>query len=1382
MTLRPWIRGIAVVRFARIDYKRACRSVNGFSFLPVVRALAVFPGERARWNKLFTRKSLAKIGAERVSIKEDRVRKTTTKLLASALAAMAFATPLGVWAGSQDEVLSLLLGAASLGDEGKSPAKLAEQYLHEARQAMQDGDLETANARIAAAESLNIKYSPLHLGDTPKKARATLDKLRTQNQLPSRRAAPYDSTKAAGKDAPHDPFMARNVESIPANQFAAPNLNPPRSGESKSSLGPSQVLPEMPAQPLPRAHADLSLVGNRYATALQGANDAAAPGNAAIPLPVESLHGAAKPVQVQPENALPSTANVDSLPAGKLQMASNPPMLSPPASSLGAAPNATQAESAVEKRRAIELTKQARAALERGDLATAEQMARQAMPIVSDSAYGPQDDRPGMVLLDVQKRKHGRGATPQNDHSTAGDRGSNAQALYRSDRDASRITHAGGHGALLGAAGGVRLAQDAEPSIEPANAAPQPDSPLPMDPTEPTPEAGTGEGLKWFRKGTEAMSQGQADQALQAFRRAYAFQAELDPVTRKRLQDFLQNLGSPVDAAPAPAPAAGPVPPAVENPTVGAATRKLSAEVYKQQMQARDMREKQPKQALELLERTKETVASASDVDQSSREQLIRRLEMSIAELRQYMTQNVSQIELDEQNRQVEGENERMQQRRVEVDARLAKMVDDFNKLCDEGRFAEAQAVAKRAAELMPDNPLAVQLTAMGRMYERNFRNTQVRDDKENGFWQAMEQVDEAAVPGFVDYKHGDRDQWEFFRRSKYRQKLDGQFRKTQKDIEIEQRLSTPVSLKFQERPLSEVVAYLGKIAQVPVYLDPEGLKAEGVDASTTMVNIDLTQDISLKSALKLILEPLHLTYLVKDEVLKITTEDQRRGQLYEVVYPVGDLVIPIPNFAPNGREGINAAFREAYDRQMGFAGATGGGFGANSPPYLASNQSSKGHVNPNVLGQVAPGMGVVPIGSGGPPASGVPQNVPFGPGGLQGGSQADFDPLIDLITGTIATSTWSELGGPGTIDGFDTTLSLVVSQTQEVHEQIADLLTQLRRLQDLQVTIEVRFITLRDEFFERIGLDFDANLATNTSPVTPTLDTGGTGSPPGFGSISPSRVVGLNPLNRITQNQDIQFRQNSFANALPPFGGFDPSSAGAATFGFAILSDIQAFFLIEAAQGDTRSNILQAPKVTLFNGQQATVSDQTQRPFVISVTPVVGNFAVGQQPVIVVLSEGTALTVQAVVSDNRRFVRLTVVPFFSQIGDVEEFTFNGSKTTKKSSSEDKKGDDEESSSDAEETSSTGTTVQLPEFSFVSVTTTVSVPDGGTVLLGGIKRLAEGRSERGVPILGKMPYVNRLFRNVGIGRTTSSLMMMVTPRIIIQEEEEENLLGTAPAP
>jgi general secretion pathway protein D len=417
------------------------------------------------------------------------------------------------------------------------------------------------------------------------------------------------------------------------------------------------------------------------------------------------------------------------------------------------------------------------------------------------------------------------------------------------------------------------------------------------------------------------------------------------------------------------------------------------------------------------------------------------------------------------------------------------------------------------------------------------------------------------------------------------------------------------------------------------------------------------------------------------------------------------------------------------------------------------------------------------------------------GPGGLGGGAQADFDSLIDLITTTIKPTTWDSVGGPGSISSFETNLSIVVSQTQDVHEEIEDLLQQLRRLQDLQVTIEVRFITLSDNFFERIGVSFDFDINTNVdgknlSVVNSFGNNGTNGGTPPIPSTTKrtlinqdsgrAATVGLGSPTTYTSDLDIPFSQNSFGLAVPQFGGFD-ATAGA-TLGFAILSDIEAFFFINAAQGDKRANVLQAPKVTLFNGQQAFVSDTSQSPFVISVIPVVGDFAAAQQPVIVVLSEGTFMTVQAVVSNDRRFVRLTVVPYFSKIGDVSTFQFTGSSTTTTDTTRsgiqaaatdpaklwNAKGDNST-------TTTSGTTVQLPTFSFVTVTTTVSVPDGGTVLLGGIKRLSEGRQEYGVPMLDKLPYLNRLFKNAAIGRDTSSLMMMVTPRIIIQEEEEEKI-------
>jgi hypothetical protein len=54
------------------------------------------------------------------------------------------------------------------------------------------------------------------------------------------------------------------------------------------------------------------------------------------------------------------------------------------------------------------------------------------------------------------------------------------------------------------------------------------------------------------------------------------------------------------------------------------------------------------------------------------------------------------------------------------------------------------------------------------------------------------------------------------------------------------------------------------------------------------------------------------------------------------------------------------------------------------------------------------------------------------------------------------------------------------------------------------------------------------------------------------------------------------------------------------------------------------------------------------------------GGGAVGFQPIVQTLPEGTMLTVSGVVSADRRYVRIAVAPIFSQIGNVQTFTFAG--------------------------------------------------------------------------------------------------------------------------
>ncbi|HEU5118578.1 MAG TPA: type II secretory pathway, component PulD, partial [Isosphaeraceae bacterium] len=201
-------------------------------------------------------------------------------------------------------------------------------------------------------------------------------------------------------------------------------------------------------------------------------------------------------------------------------------------------------------------------------------------------------------------------------------------------------------------------------------------------------------------------------------------------------------------------------------------------------------------------------------------------------------------------------------------------------------------------------------------------------------------------------------------------------------------------------------------------------------------------------------------------------------------------------------------------------------------------------------------------------------------------------------------------------------------------------------------------------------------------------------------------------------------------------------------------------YLFMQAIQGDIRSNIVQAPKVTSFNGAPAMVINQAPQYYVASLTPVVGFGAVAFQPSVQSFPNGVTLMVTPVVSADRRYVRMSLSPTFITLAGFTPFSIPAAVG---------------GGGLGGQSSAIQAQIQEPNYTITTISTTVTVPDGGTVLLGGVKTLREERLEYGVPILAKTPLINRLFRNIGIGRETTSLMLMVTPRIIILEEEEERL-------
>src|SRR5262249_46288987 len=195
-------------------------------------------------------------------------------------------------------------------------------------------------------------------------------------------------------------------------------------------------------------------------------------------------------------------------------------------------------------------------------------------------------------------------------------------------------------------------------------------------------------------------------------------------------------------------------------------------------------------------------------------------------------------------------------------------------------------------------------------------------------------------------------------------------------------------------------------------------------------------------------------------------------------------------------------------------------------------------------------------------------------------------DKLIRLLTSTVAPDTWSEAGGPGTVQYYPLGLALVINQTQEVQEQIAELLRALRRLQDVEVAVEARVLRLSESFWERLPADLGLKFTEGDGKAAPT----------------------------------------------------------------AFLSNAQLARFLEAAQQDQRTSVMQAPKLTMFNGQSATINATQQQHYVTGLSLSWDGAQIVATPKNEAIDTGFKMEVQPVVSADRRFVQLKLAASLAEV------------------------------------------------------------------------------------------------------------------------------------
>ncbi len=264
---------------------------------------------------------------------------------------------------------------------------------------------------------------------------------------------------------------------------------------------------------------------------------------------------------------------------------------------------------------------------------------------------------------------------------------------------------------------------------------------------------------------------------------------------------------------------------------------------------------------------------------------------------------------------------------------RLKQVMDRFDALMEEGNFMDADELVRPEVEkLAPGSTIAAVVNASGQLQRYDSELVQIRLLRHRNFLAALHQTEVALVP-FPDEPpivYPSAEKWEEISRSPFRNfrssAVDIAGKGKSKEQRILDALEANVDLDYPETPLKEVIEDLKERFGIPIVLATKKLEEAAINLETP-VTVNFKQ-ISLRAGLRNMLGELGLTYLIKDEVMQITTPEDAGSQLITKVYRVGDLVVPIaPNsslFGLGGQGGMNGG----GGGQGGFGGGMGGGGG----------------------------------------------------------------------------------------------------------------------------------------------------------------------------------------------------------------------------------------------------------------------------------------------------------------------------------------------------------------------------------------------------------------------------------------------------------------------
>jgi bla regulator protein BlaR1 len=188
---------------------------------------------------------------------------------------------------------------------------------------------------------------------------------------------------------------------------------------------------------------------------------------------------------------------------------------------------------------------------------------------------------------------------------------------------------------------------------------------------------------------------------------------------------------------------------------------------------------------------------------------------------------------------------------------------------------------------------------------------------------------------------------------------------------------------------------------------------------------------------------------------------------------------------------------------------------------------------------------------------------------------------------------------------------TLVAAAPEGMHKKIARTLNAWGKNGLTQFTVETRFLTAQGDLASQVGITWEYVEAVSSAHARAAPFQHPNGTP-------------------------VVYAQLSNEAYLP--------------IAVATLDAKQANALLNAAQADRRANVLSAPKITLFNGEEANIADCAERPFVVGVRE---NKSGVTKPKIAILPEGSKIRLRCTENADRKHVHLDAGFDFSSIQEV---------------------------------------------------------------------------------------------------------------------------------